>query len=181
MSDAAKLMRAASYAAQKHRSHRRKGADADPYINHPLQVAAFLAEVGGITDVDILTAALLHDVVEDTDTTPEEIEELFGSRVRGFVMELTDDKSLSKAERKSKQVEHAPYLSNEAKQIKIADKYSNISDIVENPPHNWTEQRKAEYIKWGNEVFSGLRGVNENLDKAFEELISKANGSEFKL
>jgi guanosine-3',5'-bis(diphosphate) 3'-pyrophosphohydrolase len=174
MNDAEKLMRAASYAAQKHRSHRRKGADADPYINHPIQVAALLAEVGGITDADILSAALLHDVVEDTDTPPEEIEELFGSRIRGFVMELTDDKNLPKAERKRKQVEHAPHLSDEAKQIKIADKYSNISDIVENPPHNWTRERRAEYIRWGEEVFNGLRGVNQNLERAFEELIAKA-------
>jgi guanosine-3',5'-bis(diphosphate) 3'-pyrophosphohydrolase len=175
MSDAAKLMLAASYAAQKHRSHRRKGADADPYINHPLQVAAFLSETGGVNDVDILTAALLHDTVEDTDTSPEEIEELFGAKVRSLVMEVTDDKGLSKQERKRKQVEHAPHLSDGAKQIKIADKYSNILDVLNNPPHNWTDDRRSEYIKWGQEVFAGLRGVNEKLDKAFEELIVRAN------
>jgi GTP diphosphokinase / guanosine-3',5'-bis(diphosphate) 3'-diphosphatase len=174
MSDAEKLMRAASYAAQKHRSQRRKGADADPYINHPLQVAALLAEVGKVTDTDILIAALLHDVVEDTDTTPEELEKVFGSRAVGFVMEVTDDKDLTKAERKRRQVEHAPHLSPEAKQIKIADKYSNISDIINNPPHNWSDEQRAEYIKWGQQVFAGLRGVNENLDKAFEELIARS-------
>ncbi len=167
MSDAAKLMRAANYAAEKHRSDRRKGADADPYINHPLQVAALLADVGKITDTDILTAALLHDVVEDTDTPPEEIESVFGRRVRDLVMELTDDKTLPKKERKKKQVEKAPYLSDGAKQIKIADKYSNISDVLDNPPPDWSAERKDEYIKWGKEVFAGLRGVNENLDKAF--------------
>lgn len=174
MSDVAKLIAAADYAAEKHRSHRRKGADADPYINHPLQVAALLAKVGGITDVEILTAALLHDVVEDTETPPEEIAQLFGRRVRDLVMELTDDKSLPKAERKRKQVEKAPHLSDAAKQIKIADKYSNISDVLDNPPPDWSAERKAEYIKWGREVFAGLRGVNEDLDKAFEELISRA-------
>jgi guanosine-3',5'-bis(diphosphate) 3'-pyrophosphohydrolase len=175
MNDAAKLMRAADYAARKHRSQRRKGADADPYINHPLQVAALLAEIGKVTDLEILTAALLHDVIEDTDTKTDEIEKLFGSRVCGLVMELTDDKSLTKAERKRLQVEHAPHLSDGAKQIKIADKYSNISDIMENPPHNWTDERRAEYIKWGERVFAGLRGVNENLDKAFGELIARAS------
>jgi guanosine-3',5'-bis(diphosphate) 3'-pyrophosphohydrolase len=175
MSDAEKLMRAASYAAQKHRAQRRKGADADPYINHPLQVAALLAEVGKVTDTDILIAALLHDVVEDTDTTPEEMEKVFGSRAIGFVMEVTDDKDLSKADRKRLQVEHAPHLSREAKQIKIADKYSNIADIIDNPPHNWSDERRAEYIRWGQQVFAGLRGVNENLDKAFEELIARAS------
>jgi GTP diphosphokinase / guanosine-3',5'-bis(diphosphate) 3'-diphosphatase len=175
MSDAEKLMRAASYAAQKHRAQRRKGADADPYINHPLQVAALLAEVGKVTDTDILIAALLHDVVEDTDTTPEELEKIFGSRAVGFVMEVTDDQDLSKAERKRMQVEHAPHLSREAKQIKIADKYSNIADIIDNPPHNWSDERRAEYIKWGRQVFAGLRGVNENLDKAFEELIARSS------
>jgi (p)ppGpp synthase/HD superfamily hydrolase len=174
MDDAAKLLRAAAYAAEKHRSQRRKGADADPYINHPLQVAGLLAEVGKINDIDILMAALLHDGVEDTETSPEEIETLFGSRVRGFVMEVTDDKNLPKAERKRKQVEHAPHLSDGAKQIKIADKYSNISDVMENPPDGWSEERKAEYIKWGQEVFAGLRGVNGDLDKAFEGLIARA-------
>ena len=174
MSDAEKLIRAANYAAQKHRSQRRKGADAAPYINHPLQVAAFLAEVGKITDADVLIAALLHDTVEDTDTTPEELAEVFGARVRDLVMEVTDDKDLPKQERKRKQVKHAPHLSDDAKQIKIADKYSNISDIMENPPHNWSEERKAEYIKWGQEVFAGLRGVNKNLDNAFEELMGRA-------
>src|ERR1044072_7556 len=170
MSDFEKLMRAATYAAQKHRSQRRKCADADPYINHPIHVAALLAEVGGVTDADVLAAALLHDVVEDTDTKPEEIEAIFGARVRGLVMKVTDDKSLPKAERKRKQVEHAPHLSDEAKQIKIADKYSNISDIMENPPHNWNDERRAEYIRWGKEVFTGLRGVNKNLENAFDEL-----------
>jgi guanosine-3',5'-bis(diphosphate) 3'-pyrophosphohydrolase len=175
MSDVEKLLAAADYAAKKHRSQRRKGADADPYINHPLQVAAFLADVGGITDVEILTAALLHDVVEDTGTTPEEIEEIFGARVRGLVMEVTDDKSLPKAERKLKQIEHAPHLSDGAKQIKIADKFSNITDVINHPPHNWSDERRAEYIKWGKDVFAGLKGVNEKLDKAFEGLMSSAS------
>lgn len=174
MSDAAKLIFAADYAARKHRSQRRKGADGDPYINHPLQVAKMLAEVGGINDVEILTAALLHDVVEDTETSPDEIEEIFGARVRSLVMEVTDDKSLPKAERKRKQVEHAPHLSDAAKQIKIADKYSNISDIMHNPPDGWSDERKAEYIEWGAQVFAGLRGVNKKLDEALDELIAKA-------
>ncbi len=174
MSDAAKFIRAANYAAAKHRSQRRKGADADPYINHPLQVAEILSGTGKITDVDILVAALLHDVVEDTETSPEEIEELFGSRVAGLVMEVTDDKNLPKAERKRKQVEKAPHLSDGAKQIKIADKYSNISDIVHNPPDDWSEERKAEYIEWSMEVFAGLRGVNKDLDEAFERLLGKS-------
>lgn len=175
MSDVAKLIKAADYAAKKHRSQRRKGADGDPYINHPLQVAKLLTEVGGITDVDVLTAAILHDVVEDTETTPEEIEKTFGARVRGLVMEVTDDKSLPKAERKRLQIEHAPHLSDDAKQIKIADKYSNISDIMHNPPDDWSDERRSEYIKWGAEVFAGLRGVNPALDQALEELLAKAN------
>jgi guanosine-3',5'-bis(diphosphate) 3'-pyrophosphohydrolase len=181
MSDVAKLTRAADYAAEKHRSHRRKGRDAAPYINHPLQVAALLANLGDITDTDILTAAVLHDTIEDTDATAEEIGQLFGDPVRDLVLELTDDMSLPKEVRKRKQVEKAPLISDAAKQIKIADKFSNISDVLDNPPPDWSPERKAEYIKWGEEVFAGLRGVNKKLDKAFEDLIKRAHSSESRL
>ena len=90
------LLKAAHYAAVKHRAQRRKDADATPYINHPLGVAMLLASEGGVTDVDVLMAAVLHDTVEDTDATLDEVERVFGARVAGLVAEVTDDKSLSK-------------------------------------------------------------------------------------
>src|SRR6185436_18406125 len=129
-----KLLEAASFAAQRHTGHHRKGNDKQPYINHPLEVANLLANVGGIDDVDILIAAILHDTVEDVGVKPEEINERFGNRVARIVAEVTDDKSLPKAERKRLQVEHAPHLSREAKLVKLADKISNITDVTNNPP-----------------------------------------------
>src|SRR3954465_7940221 len=122
MNDLSKLLQAASFAAKKHRYQKRKGDDAEPYVNPPLEVANLLANVGKVTDFDVLIAAILHDTVEDTETTGEEIAALFGATVAGYVLEVTDDKSLAKEERKLKQIEHAPHLSNGAKQIKLADK-----------------------------------------------------------
>jgi len=174
MNNLAKLLQAASFAARKHRYQKRKGDDAEPYVNHPLEVANLLASVGKVEDFDVLIAAVLHDTVEDTETTAEELTEIFGARVCGFVLEVTDDKSLPKAERKQKQVEHAPHLSDGAKQVKLADKISNITDVTNNPPAGWSKERKIEYIDWGERVVAGLRGVNESLENYFDETVRKA-------
>src|SRR5947199_4835157 len=117
-SPVAKLLAALNFAAQKHRAQRRKDSEATPYINHPIAVAELLARVGQVDDLSVLQAAILHDTVEDTQTTPEEIENQFGEAVRKLVAEVTDEKSLPKAERKRRQIEHAPQLSTAAKQIK---------------------------------------------------------------
>ena len=174
MSDIAKLIKAAKFAAEKHIDQKRKGDSAAPYINHPLGVANLLANEGKVEDVEVLIAAILHDTVEDTDTTKEEITELFGEKVCSYVMEVTDDKSLSKDERKRKQVEHAPQLSGGAKLIKLGDKISNITDIMNDPPAGWSKQRRIEYIEWGRDVVAGLRGTNTALEKHFDELVEKA-------
>jgi guanosine-3',5'-bis(diphosphate) 3'-pyrophosphohydrolase len=174
MNDIAKFIEAASFAAKKHAGQKRKGADGEPYINHPLEVANLLANVGKVEDYDVLIAALLHDTVEDTGTTKEEISEKFGENVAGMVLEVTDDKTLPKAERKQMQIEHAPHLSPGAKLVKLGDKISNITDILNNPPHDWTPERKREYIAWGEKVVAGLRGANENLEKYFDETAARA-------
>lgn len=174
MNNLSKLLEAASFAAKKHTGQKRKGADGEPYINHPLEVANLLANVGKVEDYDILIAALLHDTVEDTGVTEEDLTELFGAKVSGYVSEVTDDKSLPKAKRKQLQIEHAPHLSGGAKQIKLADKISNIRDVTENPPHDWSQERRLEYVEWGEKVVAGLRGANENLEKRFDELAEKA-------
>src|SRR5437868_2489590 len=122
MNNLKNLLDAASFAAKKHRDQRRKGSDAEPYINHPLEVTNLLANVGKITDYDILIAAILHDTIEDTETTKEELTERFGETVCSYVLEVTDDKSLEKHVRKQLQIEHAPHLSHGAKQIKLCDK-----------------------------------------------------------
>lgn len=163
-----RLLRAIAFAAEKHKDQRRKDAHASPYINHVIAVATVLAEEGKVTDEDLLLAAILHDTVEDTETSFAEIEEHFGTSVAGIVREVTDDKSLRKEERKRLQEEHAPHASPQAKQLRIADKICNIRDVMHNPPMNWSTERKREYLSWTRRVAAGCAGVNEMLDRAFE-------------
>lgn len=162
-----KILESASFAAAKHTHQRRKNAGDTPYINHPLEVAHILATVGGIIDEDVLSAALLHDTLEDTDTLPEEISDRFGPAVLAYVQEVSDDKSLSKADRKRLQVEHAPALSHGAKLIKLADRIANLRSIVHEPPAGWPVSRQAEYFEWSKRVFLGLRNTNTALEKLF--------------
>lgn len=168
------LLSVTLFAAQKHRDQRRKGHGTTPYVNHVIEVAELLARVGGITDVAVLQAALLHDTVEDTNTTFEEIEEQYGSDVRNLVEEMTDDKDLKKAERKRLQILHAPDMTDRGKLIKIADKISNIRDIVHRPPPDWTLQRRREYVQWGEDVVAGCRGVNSGLEQLFDQVVEEA-------
>ena len=169
-----KLVEAASFAAQRHTGHHRKGDTKDPYINHPLEVANLLANVGGIEDIDVLIAAILHDTVEDVGVKKEEIVARFGDRVAGIVAEVTDDKSLPKEERKRLQVEHAPHLSPEAKVVKLGDKISNIQDVTDNPPADWSIERRRQYVEWGDSVVAGLRGSNPGLERLFDETVRTA-------
>lgn len=170
--DLERIFRALKFSADQHRDQRRKGKHAPPYINHPIEVAETLCRVGGVYDADILIAAILHDTVEDTGVTPEQIEEMFGPKVRSYVAEVTDDKNLPKQERKQKQIEHAPHLSTGAKQIKLADKTSNIKEVMNDPPADWSLERKREYLDWGERVVAGLRGVNKNLEDNFDKVLS---------
>ena len=161
-------MKAASFAAMRHRDQRRKDAEKSPYINHPIQVASLLASAGNVEDEDILIAAMLHDTIEDTQTSAEEIESDFGANVVKLVLEVTDDKSLEKVERKRLQVELAPKKSAGAKQIKIADKICNVRDITSSSPIGWPKARKSEYLDWAERVIAGCRGVNVLLDAQFD-------------
>jgi guanosine-3',5'-bis(diphosphate) 3'-pyrophosphohydrolase len=168
------FLNAVNFSARKHRNQRRKGTEALPYINHPITVAEMLWRVGHVRDLNTLVAAILHDTLEDTDTTMEEIENLFGSEVLSLVRECTDDKSLSKAERKRLQILNASHKSTAAKQIKLADKISNVSDISNSPPAGWSLQRRLEYLDWAENVVVGLRGANAELEKRFDETVKKA-------
>ena len=174
MMEVKRLLEAAGFAARKHTGQKRKGKDEEPYINHPLEVANLLVSVGGVDDIEVLAAGLLHDTIEDTGTTKEEIESKFGARTADMVVELTDDKSLPKAERKRLQIEHAPHLSNGAKLVKLADKISNITDILERPPSDWDDDRRRKYIDWGVSVVAGLRGTNDALEQHFDRLVERA-------
>lgn len=162
------ILKAASFAAEKHRHQRRKDADASPYINHPLAVARLLANEGGIADPVIICAALLHDCIEDTDTTFDELVTHFGIDVARIVAELTDDKSLTKEARKRAQVEAIAMKSEAAKLVKIADKTCNLRDIHSSPPARWTLKRKQQYFDWAAQVVAGARGLNPALERAFD-------------
>jgi guanosine-3',5'-bis(diphosphate) 3'-pyrophosphohydrolase len=162
------LLAAASFAAHKHRDQRRKGAEASPYINHPLAVANLLANEAGVEDLTTLVAALLHDTIEDTATTSEEIAARFGAEVAAVVMEVTDDKRLAKDERKRLQVVHAADLSQEAKLVKLADKICNLRDMAGAPPAGWSLERRREYFEWARQVVDGLRPASQRLATLFD-------------
>jgi guanosine-3',5'-bis(diphosphate) 3'-pyrophosphohydrolase len=162
------LLKALSFAAYKHRDQRRKDAEASPYINHPIALAEVLAAEGGVNDIEVLAAALLHDTIEDTATTFEELVEKFGGRIAGMVAEVTDDQNLPKADRKRLQIEHAAELSAGAKLVKLADKICNLRDVADRPPAKWDLPRRQEYFEWAKRVIDGLRGVHPRLEAAFD-------------
>jgi len=168
------LRRATGFAAWKHDGQLRKGEGKTPYIHHPIEVTAILAEVGKVTDLGVLQAALLHDTIEDTETTAEELESLFTARIRGLVLEVSDDKSLYKHERKALQIEHAPHLSVDAQTIKLADKISNVTDVAFSTPIDWPAERQLEYFDWATRVVAGLRGCNAALEAWFDGQIEKS-------
>ena len=163
------VLEAAAFAADRHRMQRRKDAEASPYINHPLALAHLLASKAEITDPVVLASALLHDTVEDTETSLEELREAFGAEIAATVAEVTDDKNLPKEERKRLQVVKASSKSDAAKLVKLADKTCNLRDIAVTPPADWSVERRQEYFEWAQEVVSGLRGVSPALEAAFDE------------
>jgi guanosine-3',5'-bis(diphosphate) 3'-pyrophosphohydrolase len=168
------IINAADFAASRHRHQRRKDERESPYINHPIKVAQLLSEVGGIDEPSVIAAALLHDTVEDTDTTAEEIAALFGERVRDLVMEMSDDTQLPSSERKRLQIERAPLLSDGAVLIKLADKTANIRDILDSPPRGWSLERRRRYLDWAQAVIDGCHPVNTALETLFWNTLREA-------
>lgn len=164
-----KVIAAIAFAAQKHRDQRRKDALSSPYINHPIALANVLANEVGIDDERVLIAAILHDTIEDTETSEQELVREFGQEIAGIVMEVTDDKALPKAERKRLQIEHAATISRRAKLVKLADKICNLRDIASSPPADWSVERKREYFDWAKAVVDALRGVHPALEHVFDE------------
>lgn len=170
MNDVTEVLRAAEFAAEQHKGHRRKGDAQEPYVNHVIEVARLLAEATGGSDLALIQAGLLHDTIEDTDTTPAELQAVFGENVTALVLEVTDDKSLPKLVRKQRQIEHAPDLTPRAKMLKIADKISNCRSVAVSPPADWSADRKRQYFEWGAAVVQGCRGVNDELERQFDEV-----------
>jgi len=169
----ARLLDAIVFAAHKHRDQRRKDGTASPYINHPIALAHLLATTGGIDDIVVLQAAILHDTIEDTETTFEELVNRFGEEVASVVSEVTDDKALPKTRRKELQVEHAPHMSKEAALVKLADKTCNFRDVAATPPTDWSLERRREYFDSARRVVDGLPAVSYELRATFEAAFLK--------
>lgn len=172
------ILKALDFAAHRHKNQFRKGGDKPPYINHPIQVASLLANEAGEKDPVLLSAAIMHDVIEDTADSSDEKEELieeirnlFGEEILSLTLEVTDDTNLRKPERKRLQIEHAFTISASAKKLKLADKILNVRDLTYNPPVGWHLERIIEYLDWAEKVVEGLRGVNEKLDGMFDEVL----------
>ena len=172
----ARLLDALYFAAEKHRDHRRKGAIAAPYINHPITVAHQLAAAGMDQNGDLLVAAVLHDVVEDTDTTLEELGRRFGTRVAGIVGEVSDDKKIDWRSRKRRVVETIADKSREARLIKLSDLIANVTDLVQHPP-NWTPEHQSGYLKWAEAVVNAIAGVHPALESRFADVFQQARNS----
>lgn len=166
-------MRAAWFAAERHSTQKRKGAAQEPYINHLLEVASLLSETAAVEDTDLVIAALLHDTVEDTGVSADEISGMFGEDVATIVLEVTDDKSLPKAQRKELQVQNAPHKSERARNLKVADKISNVRAILESPPAGWDAARRREYFLWADRVVTACGEVHPALRAEFTRLMEK--------
>jgi (p)ppGpp synthase/HD superfamily hydrolase len=171
ISELAQLLQALQFAADKHRAQKRKDVDETPYINHLIEVAAILATVGQVTELTILRAAVLHDTIEDTKTTAQQLKKRFGPAVRKLVLEFTDNKRLPKKKRKRLQIEHAPKLSTRAKMIKLGDLIANVQDLTSTPPADWSLKRRREYLGWTEKVVHGCRGANRRLERRYDEVL----------
>ncbi len=173
MPGVSELLHAIRFAAEKHRDDRRKGAVAAPYINHPIAVAEQLAAAGFAEDTGLLMAAVLHDVVEDTETSHAELATAFGPHIAGIVREVTDDKSLPRRERRARVVQGIAGHSREARLVKLSDLIANVDDVIHVPPH-WTDEQKTEYLDWAEAVVDGLTGTHAGLERRFAELLAEA-------
>lgn len=167
------MLRAVRFAAWKHRTQKRKDAAESPYILHPVALAEVLWTEGGVRDPVVIAAALLHDTLEDTETTAEELRGAFGKPVAAVVEEVTDVKWLGKHSRKRLQVARASRSSKRAKLVKLADKICNLRDLLASPPKGWSLERKREYFDWAKEVIDPLRGTNARLERRFDQLYAR--------
>jgi len=172
-SDLKLILKALEFSARKHKNQRRKDVEASPYINHPISLADILCNEAHVTDVNVICGALLHDTVEDTETEPEELASEFGIEIKNIVMDVTDDKSLLKHERKQAQIDHAPHISEAAKLVKLADKISNLRDVSTNPPPSWSLERRQEYFDWAKKVIDQIRGTHPQLESIFDDACSQ--------
>ncbi|GAA5923347.1 uncharacterized protein JCM15063_003619 [Sporobolomyces koalae] len=179
----ATLLRVSHFAALAHQHQRRKSPSSPAYIQHPLDVARRISNVpsslaGSLNDnhvTDILCAAMCHDILEDTEVSELELRKQVGDAVTEIVLECTDDKSLSKLERKQAQIDHASTLSDSAKHVKLADKLSNLNDLIsiEGRPAGWSVSRIQEYFEWSKRVTDQCKHVNPGLGQQLDDLYER--------
>jgi guanosine-3',5'-bis(diphosphate) 3'-pyrophosphohydrolase len=167
------VLKAAAFAAEKHRLHRRKSGDL-PYINHPLSVANLIWNVGGVHDPVAASAAVLHDTIEDTDTNPEELGREFGGEIMAIVQELTLDKAMTKPEQRQDELARITTFSHRAKLVRLADKIHNVHSLIEHPPARWDMARQLEYVDWCERLVGALAGTNEALERRFADEVLRA-------
>ncbi len=167
------LLKAIDFAAKKHRHQRRKDPEASPYINHPIDLANVLVQEARVMDTTVLIAAILHDTLEDTETTPAELAAAFGNEVRDIVIEVTDNKKLKKRKRKELQIKHGPHLTRKAQLVKLADKICNLRDVAANPPARWPLKRQIEYFDWAKSVIDAMRGTHVRLEALFDAVYAE--------
>jgi (p)ppGpp synthase/HD superfamily hydrolase len=167
------ILAAARFAAARHVAQKRKGKTGEPYVNHLLEVSELIAASCETLDTNLIVAALLHDTVEDTATSEDELREVFGADVASLVAEVTDDKSLPKATRKALQIQNAPHKSARAAVIKLADKISNLRAILASPPADWTVERQREYFEWAKRVVDNLPRANAVLRAEFDKTYAR--------
>ena len=168
------ISEAAELAARRHNGMARKGRGNEPYINHLAEVANLLAAVTEGADPELVAAGWLHDTIEDTETTREELAERFSERVADLVVECTDDMSLPKPVRRERQIADAPHKSPDAKLIKIADKISNIRARILPNPSDAERDDLIDYVTWAEKVVAGCRGGNAILDRTFDDTVKLA-------
>jgi (p)ppGpp synthase/HD superfamily hydrolase len=172
-----RILAAARFAAEKHAGQKRKGLANEPYINHLIEVAELIATASETLDTNLVMAGLLHDTIEDTDTTAQDLEERFGSDVTRLVLEATDDKSLPKETRKALQIKTAPHKSPRAQTLKLADKVSNLRSLLASPPVEWSSDRKRQYGEWARQVVQGFTEPNGILKAQFDEAYAQLAAS----
>jgi guanosine-3',5'-bis(diphosphate) 3'-pyrophosphohydrolase len=163
------VLKAIEFAARKHRDQRRKDKRASPYINHPIELANVLWFEGGVTDPVVIAAALLHDTIEDTQTSWQELRGEFGDTVAEVVLDVTDVKWLKKDVRKRLQVSRAKHSGTRARLVKLADKIVNLRDVAAHPPSGWSLERRREYFEWAKEVIDQFRGTHPGLERRFDD------------
>uniref|UniRef100_A0A915AEB2 Guanosine-3',5'-bis(diphosphate) 3'-pyrophosphohydrolase MESH1 n=1 Tax=Parascaris univalens TaxID=6257 RepID=A0A915AEB2_PARUN len=171
--DVAVIMKAVDLAARRHRRQRRGDPARTPFINHLVGVAYILTNEAKVYDTVTIVAAILHDIIEDTETTYVEIREMFGNEVATIVSECTIDKSQLRDARKKRQIVNASKLSHKAKLVELADKLYNLRDIERVMPVGWTARHKREHFEWLRDYVAVMKGTNEALETAIDEVISR--------